>query len=71
MNQSDFNLIIQNQHIESKIIASFERIAQIFRVLLWQESKKYSLSPIQIQILIFLLRDSEIYAKVVVIGDTG
>ncbi|MCA0429060.1 MAG: MarR family winged helix-turn-helix transcriptional regulator [Bacteroidetes bacterium] len=64
MNQSDFNLIIQNQHIESKIIASFERIAQIFRVLLWQESKKYSLSPIQIQILIFLSTHTEDKRKV-------
>lgn len=51
---SDFNPEYQHQKLESKIIASLDRIAHAFRVLLWQESKKYELSPIQIQILIFL-----------------
>ena len=54
MHKSDFDLDYQNQNIESKIIAAFERIAQAFRVLLWQESKVSGLSPIQIQILIFI-----------------
>lgn len=54
MNQSDFNLAHQNSSTGSKIVASLERIAQAFRVLLWQESKEHSLSPIQIQVLIFL-----------------
>jgi len=58
MHQSDFNLIHQNQNTESKIVASLERIAQAFRVLLWQESKEFALMPIQVQVLIFLLHHS-------------
>ncbi|MCC6516784.1 MAG: winged helix-turn-helix transcriptional regulator [Chitinophagales bacterium] len=54
MKKSDFNLEHQNHHIESKIIASLERIAQAFRILLWQESVTYALTPIQIQLLIFI-----------------
>ncbi len=57
--KSDFDLDFQNENIESKIIAALERISQAFRVLLWQESKDYSLSPIQVQVLIFLLHHSE------------
>ncbi|WP_348811328.1 MarR family winged helix-turn-helix transcriptional regulator [Flavobacterium maritimum] len=51
---SDFDLSHQNQNTGSKIAASLERISQAFRVLLWQESKEHSLTPIQVQILIFL-----------------
>lgn len=64
MNQSDFDLTHQNSSTESKIVASLERIAQAFRVLLWQESKEYSLSPIQIQVLIFLHYHSNEMCKV-------
>ena len=35
-------------------MVALERISEAFRVLLWNESKEYALSPIQIQILIFL-----------------
>lgn len=54
MKNSPFNLDEQNQKIESRIVVALERIAEAFRVLLWNESKEYALSPIQIQILIFL-----------------
>ncbi|MFV0566809.1 MAG: MarR family winged helix-turn-helix transcriptional regulator [Flavobacteriaceae bacterium] len=54
MNHSSFNLNEQNQKIESRIVAALERISEAFRVLLWNESKENSLSPIQIQILIFI-----------------
>ncbi|HMZ45298.1 MAG TPA: MarR family winged helix-turn-helix transcriptional regulator [Chitinophagaceae bacterium] len=64
MKKSDFNLQVQNDNIESKIVASLERIAQAFRVLLWQETKEFSLSPIQVQILIFLLNHSKDKCKV-------
>jgi|SRR5690625_3721697 len=64
MNPSDYNLDYQNQNTESKIIVSLEKIAQAFRVLLWQQSKEFSISPIQIQILIFLLFHSEEKRKV-------
>ncbi|WP_460540916.1 MarR family winged helix-turn-helix transcriptional regulator [Echinicola sediminis] len=55
MAKSDFDLGYQNQHIESKIIAGLERISQAYRVLLWEESKVHGMSPIQVQVLIFLL----------------
>lgn len=54
MKKSAFDIHNQNTNTDSKIIASLERIAQAFRVLLWNESKEFSLSPIQIQVLIFL-----------------
>lgn len=55
MEQSPFDLQTQNARIESRIVAALERISEAFRVLLWNESKENALSPIQIQILIFLL----------------
>lgn len=54
MKHSSFNLNEQNQKIESRIVVALERISEAFRVLLWNESKENSLSPIQIQILIFI-----------------
>lgn len=54
MKYSSFNLNEQNQKVESRIVAALERISEAFRVLLWNESKENSLSPIQIQILIFI-----------------
>ncbi|KXK41291.1 MAG: transcriptional regulator [Bacteroidetes bacterium OLB11] len=54
MKYSSFNLSTQNQKVESRIVVALERISEAFRVLLWNESKENSLSPIQIQILIFL-----------------
>lgn len=54
MKHSSFSLNEQNQKVESRIVVALERISEAFRVLLWNESKEYSLSPIQIQILIFI-----------------
>lgn len=62
--KSPFDLNQQNAKIESKIVVALERISEAFRVLLWSESKENSLSPIQIQILIFLLFHSEEKCKV-------
>jgi DNA-binding MarR family transcriptional regulator len=64
MEDSSFDLIYQNQHIESKIVVALERISEAFRVLLWNESKENALSPIQNQILIFLLFHTEDKCKV-------
>ncbi|MEQ9310157.1 MAG: MarR family winged helix-turn-helix transcriptional regulator [Balneolaceae bacterium] len=54
MSKSLFHLTEQNKNIESRIVVALERISEAFRVLLWNESKENSLSPIQIQILIFI-----------------
>lgn len=56
---SSFDLGIQNNQIEHRIIAGLERIAEVFRILLWEQGKKFRISPIQIQILIFLNTHSE------------
>lgn len=69
MKKSSFNLEHQNRNIESKIVASLERVSQAFRVLLWNESKEFSLSPIQIQVLIFLLHHSSEKRKVSYLAD--
>ncbi len=64
MENSPFDLTYQNQGVDGKIIAALERVSQAFRVLLWNESKAYSLSPIQVQVLIFLLHHTEEKRKV-------
>lgn len=69
MKKSIFDLDFQNTSVESRIIASLERISQAFRVLLWQESMEYSLSPIQVQVLVFLLHHSEEKRKVSYLAD--
>lgn len=69
MSASDFDLHQQNSSTESRIVASLERIAQAFRVLLWQESIEYALSPIQVQVLIFLLYHSDQKRKVSYLAD--
>lgn len=69
MNNSAFDPKHQINSVESKIVASLERIAQAFRVLLWNESKEFSLSPIQIQVLIFLLHHSADKRKVSYLAD--
>jgi len=69
MKKSAFDLKHQNLSIESKIVASLERISQAFRVLLWNESKEFSLSPIQVQVLIFLLHHADQKRKVSYLAD--
>lgn len=68
MKQSDFDPAHQIQSLESKIVVSLERIAEAFRVLLWQKSKAHALTPIQIQILIFLLHHNEDKRKVSILA---
>ncbi|WP_347923456.1 MarR family winged helix-turn-helix transcriptional regulator [Pontimicrobium sp. SW4] len=54
MSKNVFNPEYQNKNISSKIVAGLERISEVFRVLLWDKAKQFGLSPIQIQILIFI-----------------
>jgi DNA-binding MarR family transcriptional regulator len=51
---SVFNLKNQNANLDNKIVAGLDRLSQVFRILLWDEAKEHSLSPIQIQLLIFI-----------------
>lgn len=61
---SPFDLERQQNQVNSKIVVALERLAEAFRVLLWNESKQNALSPIQIQLLIFLLFHSKDKCKV-------
>lgn len=51
---SIFDPSFQNSDIASKIVFALERLSQVFKVNLWRENKKYGLSPLQLQILLFL-----------------
>jgi DNA-binding MarR family transcriptional regulator len=41
-------------NVDYKIVAALEKISEVFRVLLWAEAKEHKLSPIQMQLLIFI-----------------
>lgn len=64
MANSSFNPQVQNAFVDDKIVAALERVSQAFRVMLWEQSKTHQLSPIQIQVLIFLLHHTEDVCKV-------
>ena len=55
---SVFNLKNQNNDLNNKIVAGLERLSQVFRILLWDKAKEQGLSPIQIQLLIFIRHHS-------------
>ncbi|HTN09138.1 MarR family winged helix-turn-helix transcriptional regulator [Agriterribacter sp.] len=55
---SVFNLDNQNKNLDNKIVAGLERLSQVFRILLWEKAKEHSLSPLQIQLLIFIRHHS-------------
>ncbi len=54
MNSPLFNPNNQETDLTNKIVAGLERISEAFKVLLWEKAKALGLSPIQIQILIFI-----------------
>ncbi|MBU3821372.1 MarR family transcriptional regulator [Flavobacteriaceae bacterium XHP0103] len=54
MKKSTFNPEAQEKEISNKIVAGLERISEVFKILLWDKAKLIGLSPIQIQILIFI-----------------
>ena len=54
MENSPFNPEQQEKDLSSKIVAGLERVSEVFKILLWQKAKAIKLSPIQIQILIFI-----------------
>ena len=49
-----FRLNDQNRDLDSKITAALERVSRVFRILMWHQAKTYRISPIQLQILIYL-----------------
>jgi DNA-binding MarR family transcriptional regulator len=45
----------QHGDVDKKIVASLERLSQVFRLLLREEAQKRGLSPIQAQFLVYVL----------------
>ncbi len=64
MSNGVFDLNEQNSNLSSKIVVSLEKISGIFHVLLWEKAKALGLSPIQIQLLIFIETHEYSYCKV-------
>jgi DNA-binding MarR family transcriptional regulator len=64
MENSVFDLNVQNAQLADRIVASLEKVSEVFRVLLWEESKRTGLSPIQVQLLVFLLYQPPVRATV-------
>lgn len=54
MEKSVFNIEHQQTDLASKVVVGLERISEVFKVLLWEHAKIIGISPIQIQILVFL-----------------
>lgn len=54
MSDNIFNPNHQETNLSNKIVAGLERISEAFKVLLWEKAKLLGLSPIQIQILVFI-----------------
>lgn len=58
--KSIFNHKYQHNDLDAKLVLALERISQVLRVLLWEQTKQYNLSPIQTQILIYIYRQPEV-----------
>lgn len=50
---------MEETSISEKIAVGLERISEAYKALLWNEAKKTGLSPIQIQILIFISKHKD------------
>lgn len=57
--KSIFNHKYQHSDLDAKLVLALERISHIFRVLLWEQTRQYNLSPIQTQILIYVYHQPE------------
>jgi len=57
--KSIFDIYFQQRDLDSRFIIALERLSRVFRNLLWEEVKKYNLSPIQIQFIVLLYSDPD------------
>lgn len=69
MNNSVYDLDNQNEKLSSKIVVGLERISEAYRVMLWEKAKEFKLSPIQIQILVFVNSHKPQYCTVSYLAD--
>jgi len=54
LSNSPFDPDFQHDEVRAKLVASVEKVNQGFRSLLWQEATSHGLSPIQIQLIVYL-----------------
>ena len=54
----------QHGDVDKKIVASLERLSQVFEVLLRGEARKHDLSPIQTRFLVYLLHHGAVFRRV-------
>jgi len=54
----------QEHSLPNKIVVGLQRISEAFKVLLWEKAKEFGISPIQIQILIFISYHKEEFCNV-------
>ncbi|GAB4248419.1 MAG: MarR family winged helix-turn-helix transcriptional regulator [Ekhidna sp.] len=59
-----FDPSFQEKDLTSKVVVGLERLSEVFRVMLWEKSKATGLSPIQIQLLLFLHHHNDSLANV-------
>jgi DNA-binding MarR family transcriptional regulator len=53
------------KNIDARLITALGKIAEVFRIMLWDQAKETGLSPIQIQILLFIRHHKEHLRRVV------
>lgn len=51
---SPFDPAQQNESIVAKTIFALDRVAEVFRVQLWEEAKGHGLTPLQLRLLLFV-----------------
>ncbi|MEP1034185.1 helix-turn-helix domain-containing protein [Ekhidna sp.] len=61
---NSFDPKIQVADLTSKVVVGIERLSEVFRVLLWEKAKETGLSPIQIQLLLFIRHHDRSLANV-------
>ena len=45
--------------LDNRLVTTLEKLSEVFRIMLWDHAKKTGLSPIQIQILVFIRQHKE------------
>lgn len=53
-NSAIFDPSVHRHDVAARIVVALERIAEAIRVSLWEKAKRHHLSPLQIQVLMFL-----------------
>lgn len=64
MSKTVHDLVVPNNDLASKIVVALEKISEVFRMMLWEEAKRSKLSPIQIQIIVFIQSHKPEYSTV-------